>query len=100
MKAKLEEAKELAAAHRKTDPATRVVKFFPAEYPDQLRLLEVTTSVPTTGEVMPFTFSADPHHGIDYISTVILLSPDEWNDVRVGKLSLPPGWDISTAEDV
>lgn len=100
MKAILDEAKELASAHRKTDPATRVVKFFPSGHPDQVRLLEVSESAPTTGEIMPFTFSVDPRHGVYRASTVILLSPEEWKSVQEGKLSLPADWDISTAEDL
>lgn len=100
MKALLDEAKELASAHRKTDPSTRVVKFFPSGRPDQVRLLEVSKSAPTTGEIMPFTFAADPPHGVDHASTVILLSPEEWMAVQKGKLSLPADWNISTAKDV
>lgn len=100
MKAILDEAKELASAHRKTDPSTRVVKFFPSGHADQVRLLEVSESAPTTGEIMPFTFSADPRHGVDHASTVILLSPEEWKAVQDGKLSLPAEWDLSVAEDL
>ena len=100
MKAIIDEAKELATAHRRTDPATRIIKFFPAVEAGQICLLEVSESAPTTGEIMPFTFSADSGHGVDYPSTVILLSPREWQDVQSGRLPLPPAWDLSAAEDV
>lgn len=100
MKPILNEAKKLANAHRGTDPATTIIKFFPAAQAGQICLLEVSAAAPTTGEVMPFTFSADPSHGVNYPSTVILLSPDEWLKVRNGHLPLPPAWNLATAEDV
>jgi hypothetical protein len=55
--------------------------------------------VPTTGEVLPFSFQSDPERGVDYPSTVILLSPLEWQRIQNRELELPPGWDIASAED-
>ncbi len=100
MKTKLDEARELALAHREADPATSVVKFFHSEHSDPIRLLEVSDSAPTTGEIMPFTFAANRRCGVIHDSTVILLSPDDWAAVQAGKLSLPTDWDISTAKDL
>ena len=100
MKDILDEARELAKAHRQADPETMVIKFFPAEQAEKIRLLEVSGSAPTTGEVMPFTFPADPRRGVGRPSTVILLSPDEWQKVQNGHLPLPPAWDLETAEDL
>ncbi len=100
MKAILDEAKELAAAHRAADPKTTTIKFFPTATPKHICLLEVTTSAPTTGEVMPFTFPPDPIHGVRHPSTVILLSPQEWSDVQSKNLPLPPTWILSAAEDI
>jgi hypothetical protein len=48
--------------------------------------------------VLPFHFQARPDLGIDFSSTVILLSPDEWNEVMAGRLSLPAGWDLTKKE--
>jgi hypothetical protein len=42
--------------------------------------------------VLPFRFTANPDRDVPYPSVVVLLSVDEWNDVRTGKLKLPPGW--------
>jgi hypothetical protein len=98
MKTILDEAKELAVAHRNADPATTIIKFFPTAHAGQICLLEVSGSAPTTGEVMPFTFSPDTRHGVNHPSTVILLSPEEWGDVQMGRLPLPPDWVLSTAE--
>lgn len=48
--------------------------------------------------MLPFHFRARQDLGIDFASTVILLSPEEWRDVLAGKLPLPDGWDLSTKE--
>jgi hypothetical protein len=52
----------------------------------------VSAAVPTTGDVLPFRFSARSDLGIDYPSAIILLSPGEWEDLRAGRLALPEGW--------
>ncbi|MEI6807595.1 MAG: hypothetical protein WCN95_02645 [bacterium] len=100
MKAISQEAKVLASAHRKADPDTTLIKFFPSARSNEICLLEISKSAPTTGEVLPFTFREDVSHGVDYPSTVILLSPQEWLELKGGKLALPEGWDLDTAEDL
>ncbi len=90
MKPILEVARELAAAHRKEDPETKSVFF--AEDPAEVRLVEVSGSVGTSGDVLPFRFTARPDQGIPYASVVVLLSEEEWARVQRGELQLPPGW--------
>lgn len=90
MKSIYETARELALAHRREDPETREV--YLADAPDEVRLVEVSGSVGYTGEVLPFRFAAKPDLGIPYPSVVVLLSPEEWTELRGGKLALPQGW--------
>jgi len=99
MRSLRDNARELAQAHRQADSKTRLIKFFPANGTEEIRLLEVSEAVPTTGEVLPFSFQSDPERGVDYPSTVILLSPLEWQRIQNRELELPPGWDIASAED-
>jgi hypothetical protein len=99
MRSLRDNARELAQAHRRADPETRLIKFFPANGTEEIRLLEVSGAVPTTGEVLPFSFQPDPAHGVYYPSTVILLSPQEWQRIQNRDLELPPGWNIDNAED-
>ena len=93
-------ARDLAAAHRKQDSQTSTIKFFPGAQKDEVCLLEISAAAPTTGEIMPFRFGADVANGVEYPSVVILVSPDEWQAVQAGKLSLPQGWNLSTAKDL
>ena len=83
-------AKELAEAHRKEDPSTKAV--FLSEDAAEVHLVEVSGSVATSGEVLPFRFAARPDLGVPYASVVILLSEEEWVRVERGELALPPGW--------
>ncbi len=93
-------AQELAMAHRRSDQQTTIIKLFPAAGSDEIWLLEVSKMAPTTGEVLPFKFAPDRANHIDYPSVVILLSPEEWEQVQTGRLDLPPGWDIQAAQDL
>jgi hypothetical protein len=96
-----ENAKELALAHKETDPKTRMIKFFPGARENEICLLEVTDAVPTTGEVLPVRFSADPENGVDYPMTVILFSPQEWEEYLANhKPDLPEGWDLNSAKEL
>ncbi|MCB9727862.1 MAG: hypothetical protein H6746_05160 [Deltaproteobacteria bacterium] len=83
-------ARRLARLHRVEDPDTRQVYFFDA--PNEVRLLEISDAVGYTGEVLPFRFGARPDVGIDYPSVVILLTPQELDELRDGTLSLPDAW--------
>lgn len=93
-------AKDLAIAHRQRDPHTTVIKLVPVAPADEIHLLEVSSDAPSTGEVLSVRFNADPESGVDYPSVVVLLSLEEWPAVEAGQLSLPPGWDLSAAEDL
>jgi hypothetical protein len=90
MKSILEVAQELASAHLHEDPNTTGV--YLADADDEVRLVEVSSAIAWSGEVLPFRFTARPDQGIDYPSIVILLNPDEWDALKAGKLSLPKGW--------
>jgi len=83
-------ANDLARAHRRDDRAT--VAIYQARAQDEVRLVEVTGSVGTTNDVLPFRMGARPDLGVPFASVVVLLSPDEWQSVEQGKLSLPSGW--------
>ncbi|MBT9560484.1 MAG: hypothetical protein IV100_30950 [Myxococcales bacterium] len=90
-------AAALAEAHRQADPTTSLVLWIPGGDPSEIRLLEVSGSVSTINEVVPFRFPADAAGGIPYSSTLILLSEEEWGAVQDGRLPLPPGWDTHDA---
>jgi len=91
-------AKKLAAAHKKEDPKTAEIYLIPDAQLVDVRLLEVSGNAPRSGDVLPFHFQARPDLGIDFASTVILLSPDEWKEVQAGKLRLPSDWDLTKKE--
>jgi hypothetical protein len=93
-------ANELAIAHRKADPETTIIKFFPTTSPSEVRLLEVSSAAPTTGEILPFRFAADIKNRVEFPSIVILVSPSEWQDIQTHRLGLPEGWDLQNAEDI
>ncbi len=90
MKTISEVALELATAHRAEDPETKSV--FLANNENEVRLVEVSGSVSSGGEVLPFRFASRPDLGVPYPSVVVLLSEDDWLRVERGDLALPAGW--------
>ena len=90
MKPIIEVAQELAKAHRAEDAETKSV--YLAENETEVRLVEVSGSIGTSGEVLPFRFAARPDLGVPYASVVLLLSVDDWTRIEQGELHLPAGW--------
>ncbi len=83
-------ANELANAHREEDPKT--VAVYLADSSSEVRLVEVSSSVGDSGEVLPFRFAASREHGVPYPSVVVLLSEADWKRVEAGDLDLPADW--------
>lgn len=92
-----EVARELAEAHREADPTTQAVYLALDPAGREIRLVEVSGSVGTTGEVLPFRFGPRVDQGIPYPSIVVLLSPDEWKQLEAGQLELPESWGRAAA---
>ncbi|HET6387112.1 MAG TPA: hypothetical protein VFJ58_27305 [Armatimonadota bacterium] len=84
-----ETAKYLASEHAKEDGGLEAVYWAPAE--DEVHLLEVSSLVPDTGEVLPFRFVSDPPD-VPYPTVIILLSPGDWRQIENGSLELPPSY--------
>lgn len=93
-------ARKLADAHRAADPETRNIFLDPDPAAREIRLLEVSSSAPTTRELFPFAFTERRDLGIDFPSVVLLLSPIEWDEVQNGELRLPGGWDLNQLIEV
>jgi hypothetical protein len=68
-------ARLLAAEHRSEDGAIEAVYWL--RHGSEVRLIEVTKSVPASGSVMPFRFMPDPPD-VPKPSLVVLLHPDDW----------------------
>jgi hypothetical protein len=85
-------ARRLARAHAEADPKTVLVLLDPDPRGKEIRLLEVTRSAPTTGQLLAVGFAARPDLGVAFPSSVLLLSPEEWIDINEGRLELPDGW--------
>jgi len=79
-------ARLLAQEHLKEDEGTRAIYWAPSD--EEVRLVEVSTSVADRGEVLPFRFTSDPPD-VPYPSIVILLGPGDWTRVENDELELP-----------
>lgn len=89
---------KLAESHFENDPDTKLIFSFPNS--EKIRLIEVTDSVGTTGEVFSIEFGPDTNNLIPFSSEIILISPEEWDMIQDKRLSLPPPWNIDQLEPV
>ena len=62
----------------------------PTEEGTVVRLLEVTNGVPETGEAWVVGFGPGPD--FPFTSEVIILTPNEWEDVKTGHIEFPAAW--------
>lgn len=85
-----EVARKLASAHVAEDDSIVTIWWCPAE--DEVRLVEVTEDLSGGGldEILPFAFV--PTEDVPYRSAVILLSPDQAEQLAQGELELPAGF--------
>jgi hypothetical protein len=91
----LEEAAALARAHYAIEPGLRAV--YRLEGPDptdpRIKLLEVNEQTVPTG-IVPVGFAAHPASGLHYPSVVIEVTPQEYEALEQGSLTLPYGWKV------
>lgn len=64
-----------------------------ANQEEPIKLLEVTLATPKSG-IMPVYFTPHVPSGIHYPSVIVEVHPDEFQDIKRKKLSLPDGWKI------
>ncbi len=93
-----EATQKLAKMHYENDPDTKVILSFPNS--DKIRLIEVTGSVGSTGEVFSIEFGPDAGNLIPFDSEIILISPEEWKMIQEKRLSLPTPWNIDLLEPI
>ncbi len=87
-------------AHWHGDYAARdlVIFSFPDHDAVTVRLLEVSSELPDTGELVPVTFGRSPE--FPFRSTVVLATPCQWKKIQAGELALPDGWDLAARQRV
>lgn len=93
-------AQSLADAHFRLDASlVRVLRVRAGtteeSMPDEpVKLLEINKETPRNG-IVPVFFGADPAHGIQHSCIIVEIAPDEFEDLRAGRLELPDGWTIA-----
>lgn len=91
---KVETARNLAQQHYEIEP--EMVTIFRLEQPgetdrDPIKLLEVNRETVAAG-IMPLGFPPSPAHGERYGTVIVEITPNEFEQLRSGTLTLPHGW--------
>lgn len=97
---KHETARRLAELHFLLEPGiTRIYRLegvdgVESSPEEPVKLLEVNEETIPSG-ILPLGFDAIPEQGVDYPTIIIEVTPEEFEDLRHGRLSLPRGWQIA-----
>lgn len=90
-------ARKLAQLHYNAEPGMHKIFLLRGPTDDNphepIKLLEVNEATVAAG-ILPLQFG--PHHasGIDYASVIVEVTPDEFEQIERGELSLPHGWAV------
>jgi hypothetical protein len=97
-------ARDLIAWHFRTEPELQRVFILRSNIdssPDApIRLLAVNAATPATGSIEPFGFA--PTVEVPFRTVIAEITPEEYEQLRSDPASLkhPPGWELSSAEEV
>lgn len=61
---------------------------------EPIKLLEVNPATIPAG-IMPLRFGPEPTHGIPYPSVIVEVTPEEFEEIKKGRLVLPDGWRLA-----
>jgi len=99
MATKDEVARDLAQYHFRVEPELiRVYIILSGSAGEPIRLLEVSSATVPTGSVEPFGFPATGD--VPYPTVIAEVTPEEEDRIRQGKVKLPDGWDLDSAERI
>src|SRR5262245_48800053 len=101
MQSKSEVARLLAEQHYEIEPGLQGIFCLmrtdgAEESPNEpIKLLEVNANTIPAG-ILPLHFGPSPSQGITYASIIVEVTPDEFEQVRIGALKLPNNWEIGS----
>lgn len=86
----------MARMHFETeDCIDRIIWFKGNGSEDEIHLIEVNRDTIPTGSVMTFYFRESKKFPLPALLADV--TPKEWEKIRAGKISLPPGWSLKNA---
>jgi hypothetical protein len=89
-------ARRMVRDHFETEEfLERIIWFKNAEDKEEIHLIEVNRDCPPLGAVMPLFFGASEKFPLDAL--VADVSPEDWEQIRAGKMHLLPGWSLENA---
>ena len=91
-------------AKRHFDTDNGVVRIFclPTNAPlREIRFLEINKLIPATTPLEAFDFGVDIDNGANGHSLYVLdVTPDQWEAIQNGKLTLPTGWSLDGKQEL
>jgi hypothetical protein len=85
-------ARVLARGHREADALTTQVYLARDPSFREIRLVEISSAPQGGPEPLPVSFSERQDQRIAYPSSVLLVTPEEWQEIKDGRRQLPDSW--------
>lgn len=76
--------------HFALETGLKKIAVFSENNDSELRLVEVNEDALPTGQVEPFVFA--PNEELSLPIFIADVTPDEWEEICAGQISLPEGW--------
>ena len=86
-----------ANQHLKTDAAVKRVLYLPKNSPErEIRFIEVNELISERGtrQLVPIDFGIDMGQSSFHSLLVVDVTPEEWDAIEQGRLSIPNGWSL------
>lgn len=90
-----------AKRHKEADPGIRTIHYLPTAAPsNEIRLVEVNESITGTASPEPIDFGVHAGTANEHKLIVFDVTPEQWEEIHGGTLSLPPGWTLQGSQEV
>jgi len=89
-------ARHYADRHWSIDSGLKGIYYLPTDAPErEVRLLEVNDLVAAITPLEPFDFGVEPNGPHAHTLNVLDVTPEQWEAVERGELTLPSGWSLA-----
>jgi hypothetical protein len=90
-----------AKRHKDTDPGIREIYYLPNGAPaNEIRFVEVNEAISSRAAPDPIDFGVDAGSPNEHKLIVFDVTPEQWEEIRQGSLSLPEGWTLEGSQAI
>jgi hypothetical protein len=90
-----------AKRHKEIDPGIREIHYLPTGAPaNEIRFVEVNEAITGTAAPEAIDFGVEAGSPNEHKLVVFDVTPEQWEELREGTLSLPEGWTLEGSQEI